>query len=247
MPIDSNDSDERRSANSRRRFLKTLAVGSMTAPLVLGLAAAQGHDMGHGAGDDHGMGHDMGGGMAGHGGMQMSSSALPDIGPAVLPAIPIPWATGVCAFCGMTIVTPPEGANPAGFREKTYGQIRLAPGHEHHGEHTLHYESLACMFNHAYTQNIVDGHDATFYVANYLAAPSTEADLLLSRDATYLWAAGLNVSMGAHLAAFANSNAAQMFVAANSVGRHHYHSAAILADLAPIPEAGLLGLLNRHS
>lgn len=239
-------SSGRDDGNSRRQFLKKLAITSVAAPLALGVVAAQGHDMGHGSHDGHDMhGHDM----QGHdmGGMQMSGSALPEIGPDVLPAMPIPWETGVCAFCGMTVVTPPEGSNPPGFREKTYGQIRLAPGHEFHGEHTLHYESLACMFNHAYTQNIVDGHGATFYVANLAAPPTTEADLLLSREATYLWAVGLSVSMAAHLGAFANSNAAWTYAAANGVGRHHFHSAAIMADLAPIPEAGLLGLLNRHS
>ncbi len=235
--------------NSRRRFLKKLAVASVAAPLALGVVAAQGH-MGHGAHGD--MDHDAPGGMgpgphAGMGHQGMDASALPNIGPDLLPAVPIPWSTGVCAFCGMTIATPQGGSNPAGFRERTYGQIRLAPGHELHGEHTLHYESLACMFNHAYTQNIVDGHDATFYVADLGVPPSGATDLLLSRSATFLWAAGIRVSMQARLGAFPNSAAAQAFVAQHPVGRHHYHSGAIMADLAPIPEAGLLGLLNQHS
>lgn len=229
----------------RRKFLKKLAVASVAAPLALGLANAQGHGMGHDHSDDdnaHGMG-----GHGEHGGMSMSTDALPDIGPDVFSSIEIPWHSGVCAFCGMTITTPEAGMNDPGFREKTYGQIRLAPGHELDGEATLHYESLACMFNHAYTKNIVDGHGATFYVANFMRPPRVAAELLLSRNATFLWAAGLSVSMGAHLAAFANSDAVNMYVSHNHVGRYHTHSAAELADLSPLPEAGLLGLLNRHS
>lgn len=239
--------------STRRKFLKQMALASVTAPLALGVAAAQDGHMGHGdtghggdAGMGHGAGHDMGHGM-GHDMMSMPSSALPDIGPDILPPVPIPWEHGVCAFCGMTVVTPEGGANPPGFREKTYAQIRLAPGHELHGEHTLHYESLACMFNHAYTQNIVDGHAATFYVADVMAAPATADDLLLSRSAVFLWAENLSVSMAAHLGAFPSREVLEVYLADGSLGRHHVHTSATLADLAPLPEAGLLGLLIRHS
>ena len=236
--------------STRRKFLKQMAVASVTAPLALGVVAAQDGHMGHGeTGHDAangmgmgGMGHEMGTGMMG-----MSSSALPDIGPDILPPVPIPWQHGVCAFCGMTVVTPEGGANPPGFREKTYAQIRLAPGHELHGEHTLHYESLACMFNHAYTQNIVDGHAATFYVADVMAPPTVAEDLLLSRSAVFLWAENLSVSMRAHLGAFPSRAVLEVYLAYGNLGRHHVHTAAALADLAPLPEAGLLGLLNRHS
>lgn len=226
-------SEEKRT--DRRKFLKQMALASLAAPLVLQAVAQEG-TMGGGAP----MGH-------GHGAGAMASGALPDIGPDVVPATPIPWESGECAFCGMTVVTPPDGPNPPGYRERTYGQIRLAPDHEVNGQHTLHYESLACMFNHAYTRNIVDGHGATFYVADLTAPPATADDLLLARDAAFLWAERLNVSMRARLGAFPNRAVLEVYLAHEPLGRYHVHTSAALADLAPLPEGGLLGLLNRHT
>ncbi len=220
--------------HDRRTFLKKLAVASVAAPLTLGLARAQ---MGHMGGGDTGMG--------GMGGM-MSSPSL-GIGPDILAADEIPWDTGICAFCGMTIATPADGPNPAGFRERTYAQIRLAPQHEGGMSSTLHYESLACMFNHAYTLGIADGHGATFYVADLSAPPRTAADLVLSRAATFLWASELSVSMQARLGAFGDQAALHAYVSHEEVGRRHVLDAELLADLAPMPEAGLLGLLTKHS
>lgn len=229
-------SEEKRT--DRRAFLKQMAYASLAAPLMLQAVAQEG-TMGGGAPMGHGHGAE---GMEG-----MVSGALPDIGPDVLPPTPIPWESGVCAFCGMTVVTPTAGSNPPGYRERTYGQIRLAPGPEPDGEHTLHYESLACMFNHAYTKHIVDGHGATFYVADLTAPPATADDLLLARGAAFLWAERLDVSMSAHLGAFPNRAVLEAYLAHEPLGRNHVHTSAALADLAPLPESGLLGLLNRHS
>lgn len=227
--------------HDRRTFLKKLAVASMAAPLTLGLAKAQ---MGHMGGGDTGMG-------MGHG--AMASSPALGIGPDVLAPDEIPWENGTCAFCGMTIATPADGPNPLGFRERTYAQIRLAPEHEGGTPVSMHYESLACMFNHAYVLGIVDGHEATFYVVDLAEVdargthPLTAADLVLSRKAAFLWAADLAASMQAWLGAFRDEAALHDYTSHHQVGRRHVLDAELLADLAPVPEAGLLGLLNKHS
>lgn len=231
-----------RMTTDRREFLKQLAAVAVAAPLVLSLARAQG---GH-------MGQNMPGmpgaqGMPGMGQGQPPTDTATSIGPDVLQPIDIPWDGGTCAFCGMTIATPAQGAVPAGFRERTYAQIRLAPGNELDDQPTLHYESLACMFNHAYIKNIVDGHGATFYVADLPTPPQTAGDLLLARKAVYMWGERLSVSMRAHLGAFSDLGTLEMYAVHHDVGRYHYHSAQELIDLTPIPEAGLLGLLVRHS
>lgn len=231
----------------RRRFLRRMALYTATAPAALGLASAQ---MGH----DH-SGHDTAGhddmhqGDMGHGHMQHGgpASAAPAVGSDIIAPLPIPWRDGVCAFCGMTVSTPMDGGNPAGFRERTYGQIRLAPGHEVAGEAALHYESLACMFNHAYTLGVFDGHHATFYVAD-LAAPPIDADnLLLARAAVFLWAENLQVSMAARLGAVRSHAAGDVYIGMHhDLGRSHRLSSTLLTDLAPLPEAGLVNLLLRH-
>lgn len=227
----------------RRRFLKRMALYAAAAPAALSLAQAQMHGGAPGPGGHMGQ-------MGQMGGMPQSSppSAAPGIGPDVIDPLPIPWRDGTCAFCSMTLSTPAGGANPAGFRERTYGQIRLAPGHEVDGEAALHYESLACMFNHAYTLGVYDGHGATFHVADLAAPPISAEDLLLSREAVYLWAENLMVSMAARLGALHSHAAVDLYLDMHpDLGRHHRLDASLLADLAPLPSGGLLRLLGLHS
>ena len=216
----------------RRRFLGKLALAGIGAPL-LASAAAQ---MAHQHGDDHTPGMQ-------HMGMHMGA---PSIGPDVLPSAKIPWSTGICAFCNMTIATPEGGALPRGFRERTYAQIRLVDGQRIDGNDTLHFESVACMVNYAYARDLRDGHGATFYVADERAGSTPEHGLLLGRDARYLWAEGLQVSMAAKLAAYPTTIAATERVAQLDVpGRHYLLSAQELYDLAPLPEMNLVPLLAR--
>lgn len=213
----------------RRAFLRRLAAAGLAAPFVLQHAAAQ---MQHG----HGMTSPM-------------TAALPSAtGPDVFAPHAIPWDDGSCAFCNMTLRTPSGAAAPAGFRERTYAQIRLGDGAEANEAGTLHYESIACMFNHAFVEGLRDGHGATYYVAAVDAAPSTEADLLLARSAAYLWAENLQVSMNARIGALADDAALMAFVVANpELGRHQRYDAVQLADLAPLPSNNLIPLLARHA
>ncbi len=169
-------------------------------------------------------------------------------GPVLLPAAEIPWDAGTCDFCGMTLRTPEGGALPAGFRERTYGQIRLADDARVGGRDALHFESLACLHNRAWVEGLRDGHGATFHVADHAAPPQGAAELLLGRDASYLWAEGLRVSMNARFAAFASPAARDAALAAlERPGRHRVLDAALLADLAPLPEMNLVPLLAQYS
>ncbi len=218
---------------TRRSFLSKLAVMGVSAPFVAHAMAQMNHDHDHDASHDHDAMH---GEM--HGGMMASSA----IGPDLLPADSIPWGEATCAFCGMTIATPEGGNLPAGFRERTYGQIRLEGGE------TLHFESLACMANHAYAINVRDGHGATLYVADEGAANTPDHGLLAARDATFLWAEGLQVSMMAKLAAYPNEAAAMAAMGRlEAPGRHYLMDASMLYDLAPVPEMNLIPLLARAS
>lgn len=225
-------------SHDRRTFLKRLAAAGLSAPFLLHSAGAQmQHGHAHGAGMP---------GAPGMGGMAASQAAA--TGPDVLVAHPIPWEDGQCAFCGMTLRTPPDMPMPAGFREKTYAQLRLAEGTTVNGASTLHYESLACLFNHAYVEGLRDGHGTTYYVADLSAAPEGEGDLLLARDAAYLWAENLRVSMNARIGAFPDDDALHAFVMGDpALGRHHLYDATQLADLAPLPSGNLIALLARHS
>jgi hypothetical protein len=174
-----------------------------------------------------------------HGAMQANSSS---IGPDLLAADPVPAGDTPCAFCGMTIATPENGSLPAGFRERTYGQIRMD------GEDTLHFESLACMVNYAYATGVSDGEGATFYVADEGAANTPQHGLLAARDATFVWAEGLKVSMMANVAAYPNEEAAMAAVMGlDDAGRHYLMDASMVYDLAPLPEMNLIPLLARAS
>jgi len=221
-------------STDRRTFIKRLALASLAAPLALDLAHAQ--MMGGG----HGMQH-------GHGAMAGAMSTQGGVGPDLLPPAEIPWETGTCAFCGMTLATPAEAPMGAGFRERTYGQIRLAAGNERLGLGTLHYESLGCLFNHAYSLALADGHGTSYYVASFEDAPEAAGDLLLGRSAAFLWAENLRVSMAARLGAFPDLSAAAAYVAAHpEIGRVHMHDEQVLMDLAPLPIGNLVPLLVRH-
>lgn len=224
----------------RRRFLLTLAKAGATAPLlaaplltapfVTGAALAQ---MSHGQDPDP---------------ATMSMGAGHGIGPDVLPAADAPWQEGRCAFCGMTIATPEGGALPPGFRERTYGQIILADDDGDAGRRTLHFESVACLHNYAYATNVRDGHGATFYVADAGASQTPQHGLMLSREATYLWAEGLRVSMAAKMATYPNDAAAVTALGRlDAPGRHRLLDAVAIADLAPMPEMNLIALLARAS
>jgi hypothetical protein len=224
-------------SHDRRTFLKRLAAAGLAAPLLLHSAGAQTQ---HG----HGPGH--GGGMAGMGGMAADQATA--TGPDVFEPHAIPWEDGQCAFCGMTLRTPPDMPMPAGFREKTYAQLRLEDGTTVNGASTLHYESLACLFNHAYVEGLRDGHGATFYVADLREPPTDESNLVLARSAWYLWAENLRVSMNARIGAFPDDDALHAFVmAAPELGRHQRYDATQLADLSPLPSGNLIALLARHA
>lgn len=231
--------DPDRHSPDRRRFLLALAKAGATAPFVAapllaapfvtGAALAQ---MSHGQDPDP---------------ATMPMGAGRPIGPDVLPAADIPWQDGRCAFCGMTIATPEGGALPPGFRERTYAQMRLTDDAGTDPQ-VLHFESVACLHNHAYATGVRDGHGATFYVADEGAPQAPRHGLMLSREATYLWAEGLRVSMAAKMAAYPNDAAA---IAAldrlDAPGRHRLLDAVTIADLAPLPEMNLIALLARAS
>jgi hypothetical protein len=213
---------------ARRRFLARLAAAGLSAPFVAS-ALAQQHQHGHGGG----------------GGMAMAGAGMgePVVGSDLLPAAEIPWESGTCAFCGMTIATPPQAPLPAGFRERTYAQIRLADADGQPGE-AIHFESVACMANYAYAKQLRDGHGATMHVADEGAADTPAHGLLPAREASFLWAEGLRVSMNARLAAYPNDDAARAaLMRLDAPGRHRLLDAVALYDLAPWPEMNLIPLL----
>jgi len=226
-----------RHSPDRRRFLLTLAKAGaaapflaaplVSAPFVTGAAFAQ-------------MSHDDDSKDA-----AMAMGGAHPIGPDVLPAAETPWQDGRCAFCNMTIATPEGGALPPGFRERTYAQMVFA---DDAGQETLHLESVACLHNYAYATGVRDGHGATFYVADAGAPQAPRHGLTLSREATYLWAEGLRVSMAARMAAYPNDDAALAALARlDAPGRHRLLDAVTIADLAPLPEMNLIALLARAS
>ncbi len=154
----------------------------------------------------------------------------------------IPWTEGRCAFCDMTLATPPAAPQGAGFRERTYAQWAFE------GE-ARHFESIGCALGWAYAHGVVDGEGAALYVATYdQAEPPTHAELLAAAGATFLWAERLPASMMAKVGAFARQADAAAFVAPRSaqLGRRRYLDLALLADLAPLPIANLVPLLQRQ-
>lgn len=229
---------------SRRRFLGRMAAAGISLPFLTA-ALAQSHQHGNHHGNDGGTLGSTGGGMGrtgGMAGMGMGSTG-PVIGPDLLPAADIPWETGTCAFCGMTLATPPQAPFPAGFRERTYAQIRVVDETGGGGD-AIHFESLACMANYAYALQLRDGHATTMYVADE-GAPQTPAHgLLPAREASFIWAEGLRVSMNARLAAYPNDDAARAAIARLEMpGRHRLLDAVALYDFAPWPEMNLVPLL----
>jgi hypothetical protein len=235
MPDRTSDTADRRTqpaapALDRRRFLARLAGATLAAPLALSAAYAQGEV-------DHA-----------HDAMHAPGASGAAIGPDLLPAAEIPWDDGTCDFCGMTLRTPANGQLPEGFRERTYGQIRLTDEARVDGRDALHFESLACLHNRAWVEGIRDGHGATFYVADHAAPPEAAGDLLPGRAARYLWAEDLRVSMNARLAAFAGEEELSAAIGALAPeSRRRQLDPDLLADLAPLPEMNLVALLARHS
>ncbi len=220
---------------NRREVLR--ALGSVG---LLGLALAQG---GHGPG---GMGQ---------GGMTPPGRDL-------VPARPIPWDEGVCAFCDMPIKTP-EGSwrgrtFPRGFFEQTYSQIafkepRPAPHNPKEAVEALHFESIACMVNYAFAHGLRDGEGMTFYVTDRgaydPARPQERVRLIPAREATCYWGERLMVVMNARLLAFKNPEEAQAFAERHKAqhGRQAFYTFQTLLDLAPLPEMNLIPLLARHA
>ncbi|MBS3966133.1 MAG: nitrous oxide reductase accessory protein NosL [Truepera sp.] len=212
---------------SRRLFLKSAALG-LGALAIAGLAPARAHG-------GHGHGH--------HGHVHGQMHDLRTIGSDLVPAQPIPWADGLCAFCNMTLKTPEGDPRGAGFREQTYSQLALADGN------TLHFESITCLINYTSVHNLNDGHGTTFYVTdrgNF--SPAAPGELVMTRAATFYWGERLLVVMNGRLLAFATPEAAQAFAEAHPEhGRQRLLSFDLLLDLAPLPSANLIPLLARHA
>jgi len=223
----------------RRRALRrlgALAAGALVA--AGGATAAAQEQMQHG--------HQHGAGGAGHAmGMAPAEGATPPPPGAATgwpDAHAIPWADGRCAFCNMTLATPPAAPQGTGFRERTYAQWAFD------GE-ARHFESIGCALGWAYAHGVVDGEGAALYVAAYdQAGPPSHAQLLAAAGATFLWAERLPASMMAKVGAFARQADAAAFVAPRSaqLGRRRYLDLALLADLAPLPIANLVPLLQRQ-
>lgn len=221
----------------RRRFLARLALIGLSAPL-LASSLAQSHTPATEGGAAGAAGPDTA--MSGAMGM---ADAGPAIGPDLLPAAAVPWDEGRCAFCGMTLATPPGDRWPAGFRERTYAQIRTAADDGSAGE-ALHFESIACAVNYAYATGLHDGIGTTLYVADEGAADTPDHGLLPARQATFVWAEGMRVSMNARLAAYPNDAAAAAGLdRLPMAGRHRMLDAISLYELAPWPEMNLIALL----
>jgi hypothetical protein len=232
----------------RRRVIQrlgALAAGALVA--ASGATAAAQAQMQHG--HQHGAGHAASGGaatgMTPAMGMATGAGATPPPPGAATgrPAVhAIPWAEGRCAFCDMTLATPPAAPQGAGFRERTYAQWAFD------GE-ARHFESIGCALGWAFAHGVIDGEGAALYVAAYdQAEPPTHAELLAAAGATFLWAERLPASMMAKVGAFARQADAAAFVAPRSaqIGRRRYVDLALLADLAPLPIANLVPLLQRQ-
>jgi len=212
---------------SRRLFLKSAALG-LGALAIAGLAPARAHG-------GHGHGH--------HGHVHGQMHDLPTSGSDVVPAQPIPWTEGRCAFCDMTIRTPEGDARGAGFREQSYSQLALADGS------AQHFESITCLINYAFVHNLNDGHGTTFYVTDRgKFSPAAPGELVKARAATFYWAERLLVVMNSRLLAFATPETAQAFAEAHPEhGRQRLLSFDLLLDLAPLPSVNLIPLLARHA
>ena len=225
----------------RRRALKRLgaiAVGAVAAVAGGSLAQAQ---------MQHGHAHGAGGAMGASGAMGAAPAAgatPPPAGAATgRPAAhAIPWAEGRCAFCDMTLTTPAGAPQGAGFRERTYAQWAFE------GE-ARHFESIGCALGWAYAHGVADGEGAALYVAAYDQAElPSDPDLLAAAGATFLWAERLPASMMAKVGAFARHGDAVAFAATrtDALGRRRFLDLTLLADLAPLPIANLVPLLQRQ-
>ncbi len=226
------ESESNGSEPSRRRFLRGLgafAVGALAAPA---LTVAHGHDH-----RDHQATQE------GHG--AMPSRVAEQLEP--LAAQPIPWQSATCAFCDMTIATPPGAPQGELFRERTYSQWVMSTDG---GEATaLHFESIACALNHAYVHGVRDGAEGTLYVTDAAGSlPAAAGQLLLARHAVFHWGEHLRVAMMARLIAFADDEAREAHAHAHpDEGRQARYRLITLEDLAPLPEMNLVPLLARHS
>ena len=232
----------------RRRVIQrlgALAAGALVAASGA-TAAAQDqmqHGHQHGAGPGASAGHSMG--MAPAMGMAGSGGATPPPAGAATgrpDAHAIPWAEGRCAFCDMTLATPPAAPQGAGFRERTFAQWAFD------GE-ARHFESIGCALGWAYAHGVVDAEGAALYVAAYdQAEPPTHAELLGAAGATFLWAERLPASMMAKVGAFARQVDAAAFVGPRTaqLGRRRFVDLTLLTDLAPLPIANLVPLLQRQ-
>lgn len=179
----------------------------------------------------------------------------PSMGRGLVPARPIPWEKGRCAFCGMPIRTP-SGRTP-GFYEQSYSQIafhepRPAPHDPQEAVEALHFESIACMVNYAFVHGLADGDGMTFYVTDRgaydPARPQETVRLIPARWAVFYWGENLPVVMKSRLLAFAGVKEARAFAEAHPEhGRRAFYPFRTLWDLAPLPEAGLVQLLARHA
>jgi hypothetical protein len=221
---------------ARRAFLRDVGRGlgaAALAALATTTAAAQSAHQ-HGHAQDHAHGH-------GHGGMRRAADAI------TLPAQAVPWADGVCAFCGMTIATPAGAPQGEGFRERTYAQW-VTPGADDEPQ-ALHFESIACALNHAYVHGVRHGQDGTLYVSDAAGSlPAAAEGLVDARRAVFHWGEGLQVAMMARLIAFADDDGRAAHMAAHpDEGRTERYGLQTLEDLAPLPEMNLIRLLARHA
>jgi len=211
--------------SSRRRFLRGAAV------LALG-ALASGAGAQHGAAMQHG-----------HAG-----AATPNDETPMLPPHDVPWETGTCAFCGMTIATPVGAPQGEGFRERTYAQWVLAGASDDEDE-AQHFESIACALNFAYVHGVRDGSAGTLYVTDAAGIVPAGAEALVpARRAVFHWGERLQVAMMARVIAFADDDGRDAHVVANpDEGRRARYALTTLEDLAPLPEMNLIPLLARHA
>jgi hypothetical protein len=221
---------------ARRAAIKRLGLG------LLGVAAAtpvlaqmqhanpQQHQRQHGAG---GMGH----GSSAPGATPPPAAA----GDGHPHAHAVPWHHATCALCDMTLTTPAGAPQGAAFRERTYAQWAFAEG-------ARHFESIGCALGWAYAHGVRDGAGAALYLTPYDAVDPLTAPLIAGRTATFLWAERLPTSMMAKVGAFASEGDVATFVAprAERLGRVRTLDLALLADLAPLPIANLVPLLQRQ-
>lgn len=237
VALPTRDADAPSHEPGRRTFLRRLGhgVGALTlAALTTSAAAQHGQAHGHDDGHAHGDGHQ-------HGPMPPASDAI------TLPAQPIPWVDGVCAFCGMTIATPAAAPQGELFRERTYAQW-VVPGVDG-APQALHFESIACALNHAYVHDRRHGRDGTLYVSDAAGSlPAAPEGLVDARRAVFHWGERLQVAMMARLIAFADDAGRDAHRDANpNEGRSERYTLQTLEDLAPLPEMNLIPLLARHA